>query len=225
MTNNKKLNYCNLIRLNKKLAVLWVEHNNFKLTFARTGNLIFMDVGQSDGDDIFSPCFSWDCVMPIATALGDVKLFTLGEEKSAKISFINNQGCKVSVSAHGSDLKVALVECCIKVLEIKFDGGVELADRELNEIDALIFQLFSEYWDDSIQKIEQMRAQLHKNLTDQVNGWWSGHTAYHLMVNGGFLLDGKSGTKKTLTLLGKMFIESMGGLAHDRINELARTTK
>lgn len=83
--------------------------------------------------------------------------------------------------------------------------------EELGGIDKVIFTLFSNRWSDDVAKagIERMRKQLHKNLTDQVNGYWSGHTAYHLMVDGGFLKDAKSGIKKELTMLGEVFMDSM----------------
>ncbi|AUR87419.1 hypothetical protein NVP1101O_008 [Vibrio phage 1.101.O._10N.261.45.C6] len=70
--------------------------------------------------------------------------------------------------------------------------------------------------------IEAKRGQLHKNLTDQVNGYWSGSTAYWIMTQGGFLVDGKSSTMKKLTVLGEMFMEEMGGLKHNRINSNAK---
>ncbi len=83
--------------------------------------------------------------------------------------------------------------------------------KEMGGIDKIIFTLFSNRWSDDVAKagIEKMRKQLHKNLTDQINGYWSGHTAYHLMVDGGFLKDSKSGTKKELTMLGEVFMSSM----------------
>lgn len=52
-----------------------------------------------------------------------------------------------------------------------------------------------------------MRKQLYKNLKDQLNGYWSGHSAYSIMVHGGFLINSKRGTKKQLTSLGEKFIE------------------
>lgn len=76
-------------------------------------------------------------------------------------------------------------------------------------IDILISKVFNKYWhgDDTLSSIENMRKQLHKNLTDQLNGYWSGSTAYAIMVHGGFLKDAKRGTNKELTELGKMFME------------------
>ena len=83
--------------------------------------------------------------------------------------------------------------------------------EELSDINKIIYDLFSARWSDDIAKagIDRMRKQLHKNLTDQLNGYWSGHTAYHLIVDGGFMYDAKSGDTKRLTALGKMFMSSM----------------
>ncbi len=87
----------------------------------------------------------------------------------------------------------------------------------MSDIDKIIHNLFSTRWsgDLSNSPIEDMRKQLHKNLQNQIDGYWSGHTAYNIMVDGGFLIDskrvyvdGKCKGKK-LTVLGKMFMESM----------------
>lgn len=78
-------------------------------------------------------------------------------------------------------------------------------------IDKIISKLFAERWTENLAQapIEEQRKQLFKTLTDQTRGYWSGHTAYHLAVEGGFLIDGKSNTDKKLTELGKIFMESM----------------
>ena len=76
--------------------------------------------------------------------------------------------------------------------------------------DEVIYKLFSTYWVGTQQdNLELAKKQLYKNLTDQVNGYWSGSTAYYIMTTGGFLIDGKKGTKKKLTSIGEMFMESM----------------
>jgi hypothetical protein len=54
--------------------------------------------------------------------------------------------------------------------------------------------------------VAEKRKQIAKTLRDQVNGYWSGHTAYHIVVDGGFLHDSKSGTEKKLTTLGRQFL-------------------
>ena len=86
------------------------------------------------------------------------------------------------------------------------------------EIDKIIHKLFSTRWSGDLSKapIDEMKAQLHKNLTDQMNGFWSGHTAYSLMVDGGFLVDSKrehleDSNKckgKRLTMFGELFMEN-----------------
>lgn len=52
----------------------------------------------------------------------------------------------------------------------------------------------------------EKRKQIAKTLRDQIGGYWSGHTAYHIAVNGGFLKDAKRSTKKKLTELGRQFL-------------------
>ncbi len=81
----------------------------------------------------------------------------------------------------------------------------------MSDINKIIKKLFSERWTDNLANadIEAQRSQLHKTLRNQIDGYWSGHTAYHLAVDGGFLIDAKSGADKKLTALGEMFMESM----------------
>ena len=89
----------------------------------------------------------------------------------------------------------------------------------MNVIDKIIHELFSTRWTDDLNNspIEDMRNQLYKNLKNQVDGFWSGHTAYHIMVDGGFIVDSKRvysedsnrAKGKKLTSLGKMFMDSM----------------
>jgi hypothetical protein len=90
--------------------------------------------------------------------------------------------------------------------------------ESMSDIDKVIHELFSNNWHGEIRDapIEIMRKQLHKNLNDQLNGYWSGHTAYHIMTKGGFLIDSKrvsfGGNKckpKELTAIGLIFMESM----------------
>lgn len=80
----------------------------------------------------------------------------------------------------------------------------------VSDIDKIIKTLFWQYWvGDSVRNsLDEMKKQLHKNLTDQVNGYWSGHSAYQIMSKGGFLVDAKSCTKKELTSFGRAFIQS-----------------
>ena len=77
-----------------------------------------------------------------------------------------------------------------------------------SDIDTVIKKLFKERWSADLAEadINDQREQLFKTLRDQQQGYWSGHTAYHLAVDGGFLIDSKSGTEKKLTELGKLFM-------------------
>jgi len=81
----------------------------------------------------------------------------------------------------------------------------------MSDINKVIKKLYGDMWsgDLSNSPIEDQREQLHKTLTDQLNGYWSGHTAYHLAVYGGFLIDSKRDSIKVLTSFGEMFMESM----------------
>lgn len=79
-------------------------------------------------------------------------------------------------------------------------------------LDSHIRELFKDRWcgEHVLSSLDNMKKQLIKTLTDQINGYWSGSTAYHLAVEGGFLIDAKStnGLRKELTPLGVEFIES-----------------
>ena len=74
--------------------------------------------------------------------------------------------------------------------------------------DGVINKLFKSRWTDNLAlaPIDKQRAQLYKTLKDQVGGFWSGHTAYNLAVDGGFLVDGNSNTFKKLTSCGEDFM-------------------
>lgn len=55
--------------------------------------------------------------------------------------------------------------------------------------------------------VEEKRKKLKKSLRHQTEGFWSGHTMYYVLVHGGLIIDAKSGTKKRLTALGKLFMQ------------------
>lgn len=86
-------------------------------------------------------------------------------------------------------------------------------------MDEKIKELFGKYWSGYFgdNPIQGMRRQLHKSLSDQVAGYWSGGSAYAIMTKGGFLVDSKririKGSNmaegKQLTELGQQFMESM----------------
>ena len=89
----------------------------------------------------------------------------------------------------------------------------------MNDTNEIINKLFRSRWTGHLNSapIDEMRKQLQKNLQNQIDGFWTGHTAYWIMVDGGFLIDSKmvriEGTGmsegKKLTELGKMFMRSM----------------
>lgn len=54
----------------------------------------------------------------------------------------------------------------------------------------------------------EKRKLIAKTLRNQIDGYWSGHTAYNIVVDGGFLKDGKPDEKKILTALGTAFLET-----------------
>lgn len=60
--------------------------------------------------------------------------------------------------------------------------------------------------------VEEKRKLIIKTLHNQVEGFWSGHTAYHIVVDGGFLHDAKPGEEKRLTALGAAFLQDAGVL-------------
>jgi len=86
--------------------------------------------------------------------------------------------------------------------------------NKISDIDKVIIQLFSKRWvgQSVTNSLEAMKAQLYKNLNDQIKGYWSGSTAYSIMIDGGFLIDqkredGKS-TSKKLTAFGEIFMNN-----------------
>jgi len=55
----------------------------------------------------------------------------------------------------------------------------------------------------------RQRALLAKTLRNQMDGFWSGHTIYHICLRGGLLKDARSGSKKALTEKGLRFMSFM----------------
>ena len=81
----------------------------------------------------------------------------------------------------------------------------------MSTTDKIITDMFKKYWrgDETLSSIDNMRKQLRKSLNDQVNGFWSGRSAYCIMVEGGFLVDEKfkGGKGKRLTAFGEAFVK------------------
>ena len=78
----------------------------------------------------------------------------------------------------------------------------------MSPMDQIIQKLYKERWSGSLADapIEEQRKQLQETLQKALDGYWSGHTAYFIAVDGGFLLDIKP---NKLTYLGKMFMKQM----------------
>lgn len=82
--------------------------------------------------------------------------------------------------------------------------------KQSTQYDKVIKKLFADRWTENLANadIVEQRAQVYKTLHNQVDGFWSGHTAYNLVVDAGFLINSKSGSKKRLTLLGEDFMNT-----------------
>jgi len=61
------------------------------------------------------------------------------------------------------------------------------------QLDEYIKEAFLARWHGEVvtSSLDEMKKQLHKNLKDQTNGYWSGSSAYGIMVDYGFLIDAK----------------------------------
>lgn len=92
----------------------------------------------------------------------------------------------------------------------------------MSKTDKIITELFQTRWcgDYVLSSLENMKDQLAKTLRDQVAGYWSGHTAYHIAVDGGFLNDAKSGEDKILTSMGLTFMSEMNQRGIDSNEEI-----
>ena len=79
----------------------------------------------------------------------------------------------------------------------------------MTQIDELIMDLFKCWSGPANGNLELAKKTLHKKLSDQIAGHWSGHTAYWIMTHGGFLIDSPPGQQKKLTALGDLFMRDM----------------
>lgn len=96
---------------------------------------------------------------------------------------------------------------------------IELCQGKLEDqesIDKIIYNLFDKYWcgESTLKSLDAMKKQLHKNLSNQMQAYWSGSTAYSIMVTGGFLVDGQTSTNKSLTSRGRVFMKAMQEKGH-----------
>ena len=80
----------------------------------------------------------------------------------------------------------------------------------MNASDKFINSLFkgTNFGETINNNIEAKRKLIAKTLRNQVHGYWSGHTAYSIVVRGGLLKDSKRGSDKELTAFGVDFLQS-----------------
>ena len=143
---------------------------------------------------------------------GGALLFILGEFAAAEEEMIEDGGMEV----FGEDDQGREGSCEVSINELAQAASDEikhltnqLAKANDRVIDSLIEPLYKARWsgDLSDAPVSEMRDQLFKTLRDQTMGYWSGHTAYNIAVDGGFLINDKKGANKRLTSLGAMFVE------------------
>ena len=93
-------------------------------------------------------------------------------------------------------------------------------------LDKIISDLFKDRWTANLAcaGIDEQKKQLYKTLKNQVEGFWSGDTAYHLAVDGGFLVDGKRSANKQLTAVGRYFMRSVNSNWHNELNLRNKTS-
>ncbi len=74
--------------------------------------------------------------------------------------------------------------------------------------DDLVNELFdgTNFGDHINSTTQGKRDLLAKTITNCSEGYWSGHTAYHIAINSGLLMDGKKGSKKRITVIGREFL-------------------
>ena len=54
--------------------------------------------------------------------------------------------------------------------------------------------------------VKAKRRQLLKSVLDKSNGFWNGHTAFHMMLDAGLVIDGSAYNKTKLTQRGINFM-------------------
>lgn len=79
---------------------------------------------------------------------------------------------------------------------------MNIEDDYINDL--FLNTCFGEVIDNSVN---EKRKLISKTLGDLIQGYWSGHTVYHIVLDGGFIYDGKRSTPKKLTLLGRSFLK------------------
>lgn len=122
-------------------------------------------------------------------------------------NYVDNLAVWVGLVRKDNESNIDLYE---RILERRYALGISKFCTE-NTVDEIILELFQQRWtgDSVTSSLWNMKKQLYKNIRNQVDGYWTGHTAYHILVDGGFIVEGKSGTKKKLTKLGEQFMMEM----------------
>lgn len=64
----------------------------------------------------------------------------------------------------------------------------------------------TDFGDEINKSVKEKKRLIAVSLDKQLDGYWSGHTIYWILVNGGFLKDAKSTDKKELTAFGNYFM-------------------
>ena len=82
---------------------------------------------------------------------------------------------------------------------------MEITDEYINDL----FK-YCDFGEQINKSVDMQRMFLANELRKQMSGFWSGRTSYDLMLRGGLLIDDKSETCKTLTLLGEIFMKEEG---------------
>jgi len=55
--------------------------------------------------------------------------------------------------------------------------------------------------------VDEKRKLIADTLRNQLDGFWSGRTAYKVVIDGGFLYDASTHSQKKLTALGRLFMK------------------
>ncbi len=103
--------------LNKKLAELLglevqiVSFPNYKTVFLNHGTIAF------------NPCTNWNDIMPIAIKLGEVSVRDFSDSKTFHEAYIKVTADYEGFWEYDAVAQVALVKCCIAVLESNKNKG------------------------------------------------------------------------------------------------------
>lgn len=117
-------------QLNRKLAQLLGHEIDEQWTDAIRKQFDLLDVeykGQlmlTSGEE-FSPCTSWDDIMPIAVKFRGAHLYKFAGEPSAAIIYKDDHGEISDTCFRDDNQKKALTRCCIHALENQWSDDSE----------------------------------------------------------------------------------------------------